>query len=584
MNECRFFLHDESEESHIDFGLGPGFIANRYRIGNSSTKIIDGLFLGNAESATDLDFLTSIKCQRIVNCAGNSVPNLFARFGIRYLTFRQNIFDSHKKTPKKIVKFIESALNKGQSVLVHSLHGRSRSTIVVAAYLMMRFHWSVQKCLEFIRFRRPDGCQPKPQYERQLRAIAHSMGVKEGKSYSTAESRWIEKVPRDMTEECVRNTFLNGHPILAPEEAEVEDLSPGSEKLSPVGKKSQSITWGHTQVAEEYFPPTPEHKVSPRQPVVLKSILKPLKDNNKPSAPEKVTSTPSPLIKYTEDSRPITAQPGNMFEPFITEDLRSGNGSSPMILSMGGLNLRKPQDKLHPCMIQPQRAKKKPGKFLRTPSPKPPPQLSSLENRREPSYRPILNHASAHVKRNASSGISAYSIRKARPNQMVNTWVGSNSAPHHRPPSLMEYKVKRNLKRRSEARHTQPVKGLGLKIIGNELATPGSSRQYSESRGKKFSSKGKGRKNRLKSKSRTGSMLRKGGRRKVSQSPSRLSQRGMQSNKVGAPLILRSCSWTNLQHGSLPAPQLMDDNAWPRRGDTSKQHQLYDLSGRRTLW
>ena len=47
----------------------------------------------------DVEFLSSIKCKCIINCAGAATPNLFGRFGIRYLTYRwadcksTNIFD-----------------------------------------------------------------------------------------------------------------------------------------------------------------------------------------------------------------------------------------------------------------------------------------------------------------------------------------------------------------------------------------------------------------------------------------------------------------------------------------------------------
>jgi protein-tyrosine phosphatase len=41
-------------------------------------------------------------------------------------------------------------------VLVHSVKGQSRASIVVILYLMSSFRWSLLKSLEFVNSRRPD--------------------------------------------------------------------------------------------------------------------------------------------------------------------------------------------------------------------------------------------------------------------------------------------------------------------------------------------------------------------------------------------------------------------------------------------
>ena len=87
-----FVLHENNEL------CGPNLPFYYCRI--NANKILDGLFVGNQDAAHDLEFLMSIKCKYVINCAGSSVPNLFSRFGVRYLTFRWfdsktcNIFDS----------------------------------------------------------------------------------------------------------------------------------------------------------------------------------------------------------------------------------------------------------------------------------------------------------------------------------------------------------------------------------------------------------------------------------------------------------------------------------------------------------
>ena len=53
-----------------------------------ASKVLDGLFVGDAESSLDLDFLSLNKISSIVNTTGGQVPNRFSTHGkieIRYL-------------------------------------------------------------------------------------------------------------------------------------------------------------------------------------------------------------------------------------------------------------------------------------------------------------------------------------------------------------------------------------------------------------------------------------------------------------------------------------------------------------------
>eukprot|EP01083_Nonionella_stella_P205136 747290_1 len=168
LSPSTFYLHENGEMVLPNLPF--------YYLRINANKILDGLFIGNKEAAQDIEFLTSIKCKYIVNCAGNNIPNLFSRFGIKYLTYRWPdckstiMFDSKGKTIRQLHRFIDNALNRGFGVLVHSEHGNSRSCCVVVAYLMMRFRWGMKKSLEYVRFRRPE-VEPKQHYLRQLRKV-----------------------------------------------------------------------------------------------------------------------------------------------------------------------------------------------------------------------------------------------------------------------------------------------------------------------------------------------------------------------------------------------------------------------------
>lgn len=49
-----------------------------------------------------------------------------------------------------IFEFIEEAMEAGESCLIHSMHGKSRSCAVLASYLMKKYSWSLNKTLEFV--------------------------------------------------------------------------------------------------------------------------------------------------------------------------------------------------------------------------------------------------------------------------------------------------------------------------------------------------------------------------------------------------------------------------------------------------
>ena len=120
-------------------------------------RLIDGLFLGDINAPSDLNFLMLNKISHLINCAGKEMPNKdFSDltndtsftpppYGLKFLTFywldddRQLIFDDQDRVPKEIVRFIDEALSQGTSVLLHSVRGQSRASIVAIIYFMERY-------------------------------------------------------------------------------------------------------------------------------------------------------------------------------------------------------------------------------------------------------------------------------------------------------------------------------------------------------------------------------------------------------------------------------------------------------------
>ena len=130
-----------------------------------ANKIKDGLFIGDEFAAQDLEFVMANKVTHVINCAGRQVPNHWESIGVAYLKFNwldqenQVLFNDHKQgdtITSQIFDFIEDAMKKTESVLVHSVRGQSRAASVLAVFLMRKYRWSLLKTLEFLNSRRPE--------------------------------------------------------------------------------------------------------------------------------------------------------------------------------------------------------------------------------------------------------------------------------------------------------------------------------------------------------------------------------------------------------------------------------------------
>lgn len=67
------------------------------------------------------------KVTRIINCAGRQIPNHWEPIGVSYQTYFWNdeegqvVLDPENQVASRTFEFIEGALDKTESVLVHSV-------------------------------------------------------------------------------------------------------------------------------------------------------------------------------------------------------------------------------------------------------------------------------------------------------------------------------------------------------------------------------------------------------------------------------------------------------------------------------
>jgi protein-tyrosine phosphatase len=128
-----------------------------------------GLYLGSQKAVAD-GYLQAYRITHIVNVtADGKLPN--ERYIPRSRVIRLAEDDMSGSNLKQYFEmsnaFIENAINMGGNVLVHCQMGVSRSTTIVAAYLMKKLDISAQQALHYISRERPQ-INPNAGFRQQL--------------------------------------------------------------------------------------------------------------------------------------------------------------------------------------------------------------------------------------------------------------------------------------------------------------------------------------------------------------------------------------------------------------------------------
>lgn len=129
-----------------------------------AAKVFDGLFLGDAETSMDADFLDLNKISRLVNLAGRHIRNALSGHGFVYKTYYWEdesdffVFPAMEKDKALLdmVGFIDISLRRGLSVLIFSERGMSRCAFGVCAFLMFKYHWGFEKSYDFVLSKKKD--------------------------------------------------------------------------------------------------------------------------------------------------------------------------------------------------------------------------------------------------------------------------------------------------------------------------------------------------------------------------------------------------------------------------------------------
>ena len=178
------------------------------------SKIKDSFFIGDKISATNLNVIIQFKISHIINTCGRQVLNHFESIGIRYYTINwtedpsQLLFDPKDEIVSEIMSFIKEALTYGEGLLIHSVKGENRCCVVVVIYLMKKYNWSLNKCIQFLNSKKQDVNIPQYFIEQLF-----NYELRLSKQIKNKSTNWIELSNKTGDEIILRNTYINGLPM-----------------------------------------------------------------------------------------------------------------------------------------------------------------------------------------------------------------------------------------------------------------------------------------------------------------------------------------------------------------------------------
>jgi len=140
-------------------------------------RIFPRVWIGGYDTANDPDFMTRNNIGLIINCTRH-VSADFARY---IPTYRIPIDDSpdwmdvfQKHIPHVVDLMHRTLQQTRKGILVHCHAGVSRSSTVVAAYLILKKRYTADGAIRFIRSKKPETFRPAPVFYQLLRTLEGS--------------------------------------------------------------------------------------------------------------------------------------------------------------------------------------------------------------------------------------------------------------------------------------------------------------------------------------------------------------------------------------------------------------------------
>ena len=212
-------------------------------------KIKEGFFIGDRIAGTTFEVIEQFKITHIINAAGNEIINQFESIGIKYLTLNWSespkciLFNQNDEIASRIVNFVEDSYKNGEGLLVHSSRGQNRVCIVVIIYLIKKYNWTIQKCIDLLFSKKNDLFIPQyflkqiSDFENRISEIST---IKKSFNWSDEQNK------EDIDEFVMRNTYVNGLPIKIKNDNSIKknkkrNLKVGWGDTNPYGKSNYLV-------------------------------------------------------------------------------------------------------------------------------------------------------------------------------------------------------------------------------------------------------------------------------------------------------------------------------------------------------
>lgn len=142
-----------------------------------ATEIIPGLWIGDKNSAHNIDFINEKKIRNIINCSKNIKFSQYLNKNIEKIRIpvndhpnkTYNIDNNHLyKHFNTITTFIHKKIQQQSNVLIHCREGVQRSPSIIVAYIMKYGKVNKNKAIYFVKSKREKCFIPDNNYDMAL--------------------------------------------------------------------------------------------------------------------------------------------------------------------------------------------------------------------------------------------------------------------------------------------------------------------------------------------------------------------------------------------------------------------------------
>jgi|HubBroStandDraft_5_1064220.scaffolds.fasta_scaffold208692_2 protein-tyrosine phosphatase len=117
------------------------------------TEILPRLFLGSAQDAASLDFISNNSITHVLNVA-REVPKCAHVKNYAHIPADDSWYQDLIQYFPWANKYISESLENGGNILVHCAAGISRSATIVIAYIMTDYNMSMSDAYNYVKSRR----------------------------------------------------------------------------------------------------------------------------------------------------------------------------------------------------------------------------------------------------------------------------------------------------------------------------------------------------------------------------------------------------------------------------------------------